>query len=236
MSKTFRDRFHVDLVLCEDCGIGIPEFPPGQPGDPALFHQAVIRFDIKTAVMALPIFMAADVAQIQEPWIRSFAFFVALSFQEDLIQDKISQFHCPFAVFGLQRELTAQYRPAPLRLSPVQVLSKLAFHKKFPAKEINIAVPETGDLGDPQACSDRKEHGQIDRRFLLLTQIQKVGGLFHGINLPGIRLFLQAWPFYFGRDPGIDIPGKIVVLPGIAEGSRDDARRSPQYLRMGDPG
>ena len=99
MSKTFRDRFHVDLVLCEDCGIGIPEFSPGQPGDSALFHQAVIRFDIKTAVMALPVFMAADVAQIQELWIRSFAFFVALPFQEDLIQDKISQYYCPFAVF-----------------------------------------------------------------------------------------------------------------------------------------
>ena len=72
---------------------------PGKPGDPALFHQAVIRFDIKTAVMALPIFMAADVAQIQELWIRSFAFFVALPFQEDLIQDKISQYYCSFAVF-----------------------------------------------------------------------------------------------------------------------------------------
>ena len=99
MSKTFRDRFHVDLVLGKDCGIGIPEFPPGKPGDPALFHQAVIRFDIKTAVMALPVFMAADVAQIQELWIRSFAFFVALPFQEDLIQDKISQYYCSFAVF-----------------------------------------------------------------------------------------------------------------------------------------
>ena len=49
--------------------------------------------------MALPIFMAADVAQIQEFWIRSFAFFVALPFQEDLIQDKISQYYCSFAVF-----------------------------------------------------------------------------------------------------------------------------------------
>ena len=64
MSKTFGDRFHVDLVLGKDCGLGIPEFPPGQPGDAGLFHQAVIRFDIKTAVMALPVFMAADVAQI----------------------------------------------------------------------------------------------------------------------------------------------------------------------------
>ena len=226
MSKTFGDRFHVDLVLGKDCGIGIPEFPPGKPGDPALFHQAVIRFDIKTAVMALPIFMAADVAQIQELWIRSFAFFVALPFQEDLIQDKISQYHCPFAVLGFQRKFTAQYRSALLRHFHVQVLSKLAFHKKFPAKEINIAVPEAGDLGDPQAGSDGKEHGQIDHGFLLLTQIQKVGGLFHGINLPGIRFFLQAWPFYFGRDPGIDISGKIVMFPGIAEGSRDDTRRS----------
>ena len=34
----------------KDCGIGIPEFPPGKPGDPALFHQAVIRFDIKSAL------------------------------------------------------------------------------------------------------------------------------------------------------------------------------------------
>ena len=42
MSKTFGDRFHVDLVLGENCGIGIPEFSPGQPGDAALFHQAVI--------------------------------------------------------------------------------------------------------------------------------------------------------------------------------------------------
>ena len=100
MSQAFGDRFRVDLVLGEDRGIGIPEFSPGQPGDSALFHQAVIRFDIKTAVMALPVFMAADVAQIQEPWIRSFAFFVALPFQEDLIQDKISQYYCSFAVFG----------------------------------------------------------------------------------------------------------------------------------------
>lgn len=111
MSQAFGNSFHIDLVLGEDCGVGIPEFSPGQPGDAALFHQAVIRFDIKTAVMALPIFMAADVAQIQEPWIRSFAFFVALSFQEDLIQDKISQYYCPFAVFCFQWEFTAQYRP-----------------------------------------------------------------------------------------------------------------------------
>ena len=90
MPQAFGDRFLVDLVLGEDRGVGIPEFSPGQPGDSALFHQAVIRFDIKTAVMALPVFMAADVAQIQELWIRSFAFFVALPFQEDLIQDKIS--------------------------------------------------------------------------------------------------------------------------------------------------
>ena len=171
MSKTFRDRFHVDLVLCEDCGIGIPEFSPGQPGDPALFHQAVVRLDIKTTVMALPVFMTADVAQIQEFWIRSFAFFVALSFQEDLIQDKISQYYCSFAVFCFQWEFTAQYRPVLLCRSHVQVLSKLAFHKEFPAKEINIAVPETGDLGNPQAGSDGKEHGQIDHGFLLLTQI-----------------------------------------------------------------
>ena len=41
----------------------------------------------------------------------------------------------------------------------------------FPTEEINIAVPETGDLGDSQAGSDGKEHGQIDHGFLLLTQI-----------------------------------------------------------------
>lgn len=171
MSQAFGDRFRVDLVLGEDRGIGIPEFSPGQPGDSALFHQAVIRFDIKTAVMALPVFMAADVAQIQELWIRSFAFFVALPFQEDLIQDKISQYYCPFAVFCFQWEFTAQYRPVFLFFLYVQILSKLAFHKKFPAKEINIAVPESGDLGDPQAGSDGKEHGQINHGFLLLTQI-----------------------------------------------------------------
>ena len=65
--------------------------------------------------MALPVFMTADVAQIQEFWIRSFAFFVALSFQEDLIQDKISQYYCSFAVFCFQWEFTAQYRPVLLR-------------------------------------------------------------------------------------------------------------------------
>lgn len=121
--------------------------------------------------MALPIFMAADVAQIQEPWIRSFAFFVALSFQEDLIQDKISQYYCPFAVFCFQWEFTAQYRPVFLLFFHVQVLSKLSFHKKFLAKEINIAVPESGDLRNPQAGSDGKEHGQINHGFLLFTQI-----------------------------------------------------------------
>lgn len=124
MSHAFGNRLYIDLVLGEDCGVGIPEFSPGQPGDAALFHQAVIRFDIKTAVMALHIFMAADVAQIQEPWIRSFAFFLALS-----------------------------------------------FHKKFLAKEINIAVPESGDLRNPQTGSDGKEHGQINHGFLLFTQI-----------------------------------------------------------------
>ena len=54
-----------------------------------------------------------------------------------------------------------------------------------------------------------------------------MGSLFHGINLlPGIHFFLLAWLFYFGRDPGIDISGKIVVLPRIAKGSRDETRRS----------
>ena len=73
--------------------------------------------------MALPVFMTADVAQILEFWIRSFAFFVALSFQEDLIQDKISQYYCSFAVFCFQWEFTAQYRPVLLRHFHVQVLS-----------------------------------------------------------------------------------------------------------------
>ena len=106
--------------------------------------------------MALPVFMTADVAQIQEFWIRSFAFFVALSFQEDLIQDKINAVLLLFCCFLFQWEFTAQYRPVLLRHFHVQVLSKLAFHKKFLAKEINIAVPESGDLGDPQAGSDGK--------------------------------------------------------------------------------
>ena len=60
-----------------------------------------------------------------------------------------------------------------------------------------------------------------------------MGSLFHGINLlPGIHFFLLAWLFYFGRDPGIDISGKIVVFPRIAKGSRDDTRQERDEALM----
>ena len=58
-----------------------------------------------------------------------------------------------------------------------------------------------------------------------------MGSLFHGINLlPGIHFFLLAWLFYFGRDSGIDIPGKIVVFPGVTKMCIRDSIATVKFL------
>ena len=102
MSKTFRDRFHIDFISCQDGCIAVPKLPPGKPWKITLFGQAIIGFGIKFTVVTLTVFPAAQVSQVQERWIFCPVFLIALTLKEDLFQDKISQIYRAFASFCFQ--------------------------------------------------------------------------------------------------------------------------------------
>ena len=161
----------MDLIIRQNCRIGITEFSPFKSWKFTLLQNPIISICIKSAIIAASIFLAADISQILKAWIFCFAFFIPLPFQQNLVKDKVCQFYLPVAPRCFQLDFLRQCWPLYMRVFRIQTSSELTCHGKFFIKKINIFIFQSDRLRYSETGSNGKKHRKIDLWFLFPAEM-----------------------------------------------------------------